>query len=97
MSDYQPGDNSPAYHPSIGQPTVEDLQAEVERDAKRFGLEPDVALAILKRGGSLAQAAAFRDARTLDEMTEARRRLAEWEDSERKRKAAEAGFRHDPA
>jgi hypothetical protein len=89
MNDFQSTDNSPRYHASIGQPTLDELQAEAERDAKRFGLDPDLALTILKRGGSLSQAAAFRDARTIDQMQEARERLIDFEESERKRKAAE--------
>jgi hypothetical protein len=87
MTDYRP-----PYQPSLGQPTIEELQAEAERDAARFGYSVETALEILKSGGSLVRSAAMRDVRTLSDFEEARRRLREFDEAERKRKAQEAGF-----
>ncbi len=95
MTDYQPRDNRPAYSPSIGQPTAEEIRAKAEKavsSGRSFGLDLDTCIQVLENGETLAHFAAFKGTRTMADFEEARRRLADWEESERKRKAAEAGW-----
>ena len=87
-------DNRPPYQPVLGQPTTEELQAKAEQavaKGRAFGLDVETAFEVLKNGESLAHYAAFKNVATANDFAEARRRLAEWEASERQRQAENWG------
>ena len=88
-------DNRPPYQPVLGQPTTEELHAKAEQavtKGRAFGLDVETAFEVLKSGETLAHYAAFKNVATANDFAEARRRLAEWEASERQRKATEQGW-----
>ena len=81
--------------PGRGAVFVADLKAEAEKAVQKgraFGIDAETCYRVLESGETLAHYAAFKNVATANDFTEARRRLAEWEEGERKRKAAEQGW-----
>ena len=81
--------------PGRGAVFVADLKAEAAKAVEKgraFGMDAETVYRVLESGEGIAHYAAFKNVATANDFAEARRRLAEWEASERQRKATEEGW-----
>ena len=81
--------------PGRGWVTPAEVRKEAEKavaKGRAFGLDVEMATRVLISGETLPHYCAFKNVATANDFAEARQRLADWEENERKRKAAEQGW-----